>query len=418
MRARSLVSSSRSAEAGAALLGGGEGLGQEDLGQLGLDPDRGELAGVAAHLVDPDRRDHFLHPLVQRVAEVGDVGLVVLDADHLDHRVGADAVGAEAEREHRVVDVADRRRAQDEAAATAQVLLARLDLEALQRLVDRGDRQVRVEVAAVGVVDGAIGEHEQLGAVADFLHRLLLDPLDRAVRRLGLEQRDVDHVGAAAELLPEVLEQVGPVLAGDRPVGLVGERRQAVVAAEDHREGGLDRAGVLAGSVDRGAAAVDGAGGEVLHLAFAVDRRVGDDGDRLLEVVGEVLALRRERGERAVVAQRADRLGAVGGHLLDEFDVVALPAEAGEHAIGDLDRLLGARVGVTRHLLALERTAALQGAVVGGGLLGAVALQPALADDAQHLVVRVQGRAPALAVDRAPAPSRPGRAASARRPSR
>ena len=103
------------------------------------------------------------------------------------------------------------------------------------------------------------------------------------------------------------------------------------------------------------------AGREVLHLPFAVDRRVGDDGDRLLEVVGEVLALGRERCQRAVVAQRADRLGAVGGHLLDEFDVVALPAEAGEDAIGDLDRLLGPGVGVAGHLTALQRAAGLAG---------------------------------------------------------
>ena len=151
----------------------------------------------------------FSIPLRQRRAEVGDVGLVVLDADHLDHRVRADAVGAEAEREHHVVDVADRRRAQDDAAAAAQVLLAGLDLELLQRLVDRRGRQVRVEVAALAVVDGAVGEDQQLGAVADLLHRLLLDPLDRALRRLRLEQRDVDRAGAAAELLPEVLEQVG-----------------------------------------------------------------------------------------------------------------------------------------------------------------------------------------------------------------
>ncbi len=51
-------------EADAGAIGGGKGLGLEDLGQLRLDPDRGELAGVAAHLVDADRRDHFLHTLV------------------------------------------------------------------------------------------------------------------------------------------------------------------------------------------------------------------------------------------------------------------------------------------------------------------------------------------------------------------
>ncbi len=224
---------------------------------------------------------------------------------------------------------------------------------------------MRVEVAAVGVVDGAVGEDQQLGAVADLLHRLLLDPLDRPLGRLRLEQRDVDRAGPAPELLPEVLEQVGALLAGDPAVGLVGERRQAVMAAEDHRERGLDRAGVLAGGVDRGAAAEDRAGGEVLDLALAVDRRVGDDSDRLLEVVGQVLALGRERRQRPVVAERTDRLGPVGGHLLDEFDVVALPAEAGEDAVGDLDRLFGTGVGVAGHVGALERPAGLQRAVVG-----------------------------------------------------
>ncbi len=387
-------------EADAALLGGGEGLGLEDLGQLGPHADRGELARVAAHLVDADRRDHFLDPLGQRCAEVADVLAVVLDADHLDHRVRADAVGAEAERQHRVVDVADRRRAQDDAAAAAQVLLARLDPELLQRLVDGGDREVRVEEATLGVVDGAVGQHQQLGAVADPLHRLLLDPLDRTLARLRLEQRDVDGAGAAAELLPEVLQQVGLALARDLPVGLVGERRHPVMAAEDHREGGLDRARVLARGVDRGAAAEDRAGREVLHLTLAVDRRVGDDGDRLLEVVGEVLALRRERRQRPVVAQRADRLGPVGGHLLDQFDVVALPAEAGEDAVLDLDRLFRAGVGVARDVAALERAAGLQRPVIGTGLLGAVAGQPAVADDPQHLIVRAQGRAARLAVDR------------------
>ena len=185
-------------EAGAALVRGGEGLGLEDLGELGLDPDRGELARVAADLVDPDRRDHLLDPLAQRRAEVGDVVLVVVDADDLDHHVRADAVGAQPEGEHDVVDVPDRRRAQHDRAAAAQVLLAGLDVELLQRLVDRRGRQVRVEVAALAVVDGAVGEHEQLGALADRLDRLLLEPLDRALRGLGLEQRDVDRLRPAA----------------------------------------------------------------------------------------------------------------------------------------------------------------------------------------------------------------------------
>jgi hypothetical protein len=109
---------------------------------------------------------------------------------------------------------------------------------------------VRVEVTALAVVDGAVGEHEQLGAVADALRGLLLEPLDRPLGRLGLEQGDVDRRRPVAELLPEVLEQVGPLAAGDPPVGLVRERRQLVVAAEDHRERRLDRAGVGLGLVE------------------------------------------------------------------------------------------------------------------------------------------------------------------------
>ena len=169
---------------------------------------------------------------------------VVVDADDLEHHVRVDAVGAEAEREDDVVDVAHRRRAEHDRAPAAEVLGARLDPEVLQRLVDRRGRQMGVEVAALAVVDGAVGEHDELGAVAHPAHRLLLDPLDRPGGALGLEQRRVDRRAAAAELLPEVLHQPGLVRAGDLAVGGVRERREVVVAAEDHRERGLDRAGV------------------------------------------------------------------------------------------------------------------------------------------------------------------------------
>ena len=101
--------------------------------------------------------------------------------------------------------------------------------------------------------------------------------------------------------------------------------------------------GCVRGASIDGPRAEHRAAGEVLDLALAVDRRVGDDGDRLLEVVGEVLALLRQRRERAVVAERADRLGAVGGHLLDELRVLALPAHAGQHPLLDLHRLGRAR---------------------------------------------------------------------------
>ena len=303
----------------------------------------------------------FSMPLARRRADVGDIAGVVVDADDLQHHVGVDAVGAEAERQDDVVDVADRRRAQHDRAAPPQVLLARLDVEMLQGLVDGRCRQMGVEVAALAVVDGAVGEHEQLGARQHRLRRLLLEALDRPGRGLGFEQGEVDRRGAVAKLLPQVLHEPGLVGAGDLAIGRVRERRHPVVAAEDDRERGLDRAGIGCGIVQRGPAAEDRAGREVLHLALAVDRRVGDDGDGLLEVVGKVLALGAERRQRPVVAERADRLLAVGRHLLADLDVVALPAEAGEDRLGDDHRLGRAGRGVAGDVRALERPAGLRG---------------------------------------------------------
>ncbi len=297
------------------------------------------------------------------------------------------------------MDVADRRRAQHDRAAAAEVLLPGLDAEVLQRLVDRGGRQVRVEVAALAVVDGAVGEHDELGAVAHAAHGLLLEALDRPGGALGLEQRGVDRRRPAAELLPEVLEQPGLVLAGDPAVDGVAQRREVVVAAEQDRERRLHRPRMGRGIAQGRAPPEDGAGGEVLHLALAVDRRVRDDGDRLLEVVGEVLALRAQGGQRPVVAERADRLGAVGGHLLDELDVVALPAETREDAVGDLHRLGRAGGGVAGDVRALKRPAGSQRAVVRRRGRNAGAREPAPSDLPLHLVVLPEPRAALARVD-------------------
>ena len=73
-------------------------------------------------------------------------------------------------------------RAQDDAAPPAQVLFTGLDLELLQRLIDRGGGEVGIKVASITVIDGAIGEDQQLGAAADLFDCFLFDPLDRALR--------------------------------------------------------------------------------------------------------------------------------------------------------------------------------------------------------------------------------------------
>ena len=66
------------------------------------------------------------------------------------------------------------------------------------------------------------------------------------------------------------------------------------------------------------------------HQFFAdrVDRRVGDLGEILLEVIVEQLRLVRERGDRRVGAHRADRIVGVARHRLqEELDVLLGVAE-------------------------------------------------------------------------------------------
>src|SRR5437867_1721113 len=83
-----------------------------------------------------------------------------------------------------------------------------------------------------------------------------------------------------------------------------------------------DRARLGVEQLGAGPRAEHRAAREVLHLALAIDRRVGDHRHRLLEVVGQVLPLLRQARKRAVVAERADRLRAGRGHLLHELHVV------------------------------------------------------------------------------------------------
>src|SRR5437879_2178366 len=134
--------------------------------------------------------------------------------------------------------------------------------------------------------------------------------------RLGGEARDdvLDEPGAA------LARQLAKVVA--RKAGLGG------VPAEQDRRQQLDpRPCALRARC--GARAEQRARREVLDLALAVDRGVRHDGDRLVEVVGEVRT-RRERGERAVVAERADQLVAGLRHERGLLEIVRLEAERRE----------------------------------------------------------------------------------------
>ena len=93
-------------------------------------------------------------------------------------------------------------------------------------------------------------------------------------------------------------------------------------------------------------------------LADRVDRRVGDLGEVLLEIGVEELRLVGQRRDRRVVAHRADRFLAGGGHRLHQDAQVLLGVAEGllaieqRHVGADLARLHGAVL--EHHLGALE----------------------------------------------------------------
>ncbi len=112
----------------------------------------------------------------------------------------------------------------------------------------------------------------------------------------------------------------------------------------------------------RGPRADDDAGGEVLDLALAIDRRIRDDGDGLVKMVRQVRPSRRERRKRAVVPERADRLAGGLRHICDGAEILRLVAERREALLAG-DRVIVDLIGRRRHLDTMCRPLA---SVVGG----------------------------------------------------
>src|SRR5438046_7630403 len=102
------------------------------------------------------------------------------------------------------------------------------------------------------------------------------------------------------------------------------------MTAEKDRHAQLDPAPTIAtarrGRARQRARAEERARREVLDLTLAVDRWIGHDRDRLVQVVREVRARGRQRRERPVPAERADRL--VGGLRRELRHLQVLPFEA------------------------------------------------------------------------------------------
>src|SRR3989442_1524769 len=140
---------------------------------------------------------------------------------------------------------------------------------------------------------------------------------------------------------------------------------------------------------------------EVLDLALAVDRRIRDHRYGLVEVVCEVRP-RGERGERSVVAERADRLVPGLGHVGGVLQVVGLEPEGRELPL-PADRDVLHLVGRDADLPAPAGVHRLGGAAAGDALAEPVEHHPAGAPGGE------EPRADGVLIDEAPAAVAPQR---------
>src|SRR6185503_17453194 len=127
---------------------------------LWRDADRGELPAVSADLVHAERRDDLLHSLAERLDEIRQrVGIAERERV-LEEQVGVHRIGAERERDHQVVEVAQAARRYDERAFASQRAIARRLGD--ERAMRGGHDQQRIEPSATFFDDvSVLNDHER-----------------------------------------------------------------------------------------------------------------------------------------------------------------------------------------------------------------------------------------------------------------
>ena len=314
------------------------GAGEALLDQFGRDA--GSLEDLGAAVAADDGDSHLGHDLEQAalerllVVELGggevDLDRALLDhlADGLDGQVGVDRASAITDEAGHLVHITRLAGLADEADAHALAGAAKV-------MVHGSDGEHRGDGEVVGI-DSLVAEHKDAGSLVDGR----LDGLAEFLHGGG-------KPGVSGSGLPECGDGGGLVLATDPTDG-----RQLLV--EEDRRVDRDLRGVLGGLGEEVAPPAE-RGEERHHQALAdrVDRRVGDLGKELAEVGVEQAGTKREHRERRVVAHRADGLGTILDHRLeDHVELLARVAE-GDLTLGQVDDVEVTLGGL--ELLRLER---------------------------------------------------------------
>src|SRR5436190_11361594 len=338
------------------LVGRAERLEANEAGDLGREADRGKLPPVSAQLVDAERRHHLLDALAERFDEVRERVRVAGRDGVLQQQVRVDRIGAEGEGDHHVVEVAQAPGRYDERAVAPESGLRD------ERAMRGGDDEQRIEPGAALGDDGIVSDDDEPRARAHPADRLGAKTGQRVARMvlpvaIGLEHDRRSPLVVARETSENVFDEPRPPLARERAEVVGRETGGRGVAAKEDRRRELEPRSPRAPPRQRPRSEKD-ARRKVLDLALAVDRGVGDDRHRLVQVVREIRA-RSQRRERSVVAERADRLIPGLRHGRGLLQIVGLEAERGELPLT-----------THRHVLDLVRRDADLPAAHGGDRLG------------------------------------------------
>ena len=275
----------------------------------------------------------------QAGAVEGAAGGHVLDG--LEGQVGVDGGGAVPDEQRHVVHLAGVAGFDHEADRGAGLL-------AHEVVVDgRREQQRRDRARARGGV--AVRQDDDVGAAGDGLG----DVAAHAFDGLGERSPTAGHrVQATDDHGPEVVD------------GLVDVHQLRQLVVVEDREGQLDLAARVRAGCEQVVLGADGAAEARDHLlADGVERRVGDLGEPLGEVVEQQPRTLGEHGDRRVGAHGAERLATGAGHGGDEDLLVLDGVAEGQLAADDV------AVGVA-HVGPLGQLVELDDPLVEPGLVG------------------------------------------------
>ena len=245
------------------------------------------------------RLDEVLVELLPRIVAADDLLRLHL-VDRGEGDVGVHGAGAVTGEQREVLHLAGLARFDDEPATGAGAL-------ADEVVVHAGSGQERRHGGLVAA-HAAVGEHEDRRAALHGLRRLGPD-------RIETLPHPRSPVGRWKEHRDRLRDEAGP----GRGVGRAEGLDPGALGVRDHGSLEPQEPGLLGLRIEQVPLAADRGDhrGDDL-LADRVERRVGHLGEELLEVVGQELRPVGEHGQRRVVAHRADRLGAVGGHRRED----------------------------------------------------------------------------------------------------